>query len=179
MKVLVTGATGFIGRYVMNLLKKTDHEIYTISRTLKKEKNCYQANIFNTPEIDKIIDTIQPNVLIHLAWDVTHGEFWNAANNEDYTKASKNLFDIFLEKGGKKIIATGTCAEYPTSDKPVREDVEYDGNLTPYGFAKKSVFDYLVSKQEKEDFEFTWLRIFGIYGEGEDERRFSQQQCEL
>lgn len=171
MKVLVTGATGFIGSYVMNLLNKTKHEIYAISRKIIKQKNFCQADILNIRAIENIIKTINPDVLIHLAWDVSHGEFWNALNNEDYAEASKRLFDLFIKNGGKKIIATGTCAEYPASDKPVSEDIEYDGELTPYGHAKKSVANYLLSENFTKNIEFTWLRIFGICGEGEDERR--------
>jgi nucleoside-diphosphate-sugar epimerase len=172
MRILLTGATGFIGEHVLNTLLEANHTVYAISRKPPRNNYWYQADILKSEEINKIIQDVKADTLIHLAWDVTHGEFWKGTNNKEYAEATKSLLDFFIKRGGRKVIATGTCAEYPMSSEAVSETVDYGGDLTPYGAAKKSVYDYLSSTQKKEPFDFTWLRIFGIYGPGENKERF-------
>lgn len=171
MKIILTGATGFLGRYVYQKLSESN-QVYVISRKSPLGRLWYQADILNHKETGKIVENIGADVLVHLAWDVTHGEFWNSPQNTAYVEASKYLFDSFLKGGGKKIISAGTCAEYPTSDRAISEDALYKGELTPYGYAKREVYDYLKSAQQNSQLDFTWLRIFGIYGPGENEQRF-------
>ena len=173
MKILLTGATGFIGRYVYARLLKTDHDIYITSRFQQENlRNCYVLDILDHEASREIIKKIKPDALIHLAWDVTHGEFWGSSKNDEYAQASINLFEAFIANGGRKIIATGTCAEYPASADPVFEDRIYEGKLSAYGMAKLEVLSYLESIKKTHDIDFTWVRIFGIFGAGEDSRRF-------
>lgn len=173
MKIILTGATGFLGKYVHQKLLESKHQVYVISRKPPFGKLWYQADILNHKETGKIVQNIDADVLVHLAWDVTHGEFWNSPKNIAYAEASKSLFDYFLKAGGKKIISAGTCAEYPTSDKAISENAVSKDKLTQYGYAKREVYDYLNSLiQKSSDLNFTWLRIFGIYGPGENEERF-------
>lgn len=172
MKILLTGATGFIGKRVyQNLISDGAHSVFGVSRRPVMDKQ-YQLDILNKKSVDSFIEANRFDVLIHLAWDVTHGEFWDSSLNEDYLEASKHLCEAFLQHGGSKIIAAGTCAEYPALPYPVREDVEYEGELTPYGQSKKALFKHLVRSQQEHTFDLAWLRIFGIYGEGEDDKRF-------
>ena len=175
MKILLTGATGFVGSYVYKRLVETNHALYVVSRgdiTNSGRSIFYQLDILNYQATNQVITEIKPDLLIHLAWDVTHGDFWDAPNNKVYAAASINLFNSFLENGGKKIIAIGTCAEYPTSSESVLEDQVYDGELSCYGSSKKSVFEYLKYKYTNKLCDITWIRIFGIYGPYENENRF-------
>lgn len=173
MKILLTGATGFIGRRVHEGLMNASCQIHTISRQPRENiPNEHKLDILDTASVKILIKNLCPDALVHLAWDVTHGEFWTSLRNKDYLKASINLCETFLQNGGQKIIAAGTCAEYPMSSEPVCEDIEYDGELSPYGQAKKDLLNHLVNLQQKYMFDLAWIRIFGIYGEGEDKRRF-------
>lgn len=172
MKILLTGATGFIGHYVYRQLLQTDHTLYITSRNPHCNlPNCFILDILDYQKTTSILKEIQADVLIHLAWDVTHGEFWTSEKNIDYAKASIHLFETFLEQGGKKIIAAGTCAEYSTSAEPVRENQTTIGELSPYGNAKRLVLAYLESKKTQFNFDFTWFRIFGVFGLGEHQER--------
>lgn len=173
MKILVTGISGFIGKHVYNRLIKTKLDFHVTSRTTQPNmKNCHLLDILNHHDTQLLMEKIKPDVLIHLAWDVTHGEFWSSAKNISYAEASINLFGSFLNHGGKKIIAAGTCAEYPAANIPVLEDLDYHGELSEYGKAKKTVCQFLNSCQINKAIDFTWFRIFGLFGPGEDERRF-------
>lgn len=172
MKIILTGATGFIGQYVYNKLLKIEHEVFILSRNPSSATNWQQIDIFNKVALDEFIATTKADCLIHLAWDVTHGVFWTAPNNQQYAEASKFLFKSFIKHGGKKIISAGTCAEYPTSNLPVSEDLEFSDTLTPYGQAKREVFNCLKELQQEHGINYTWFRIFGIYGPRENPARF-------
>ena len=173
MKVLVTGATGFIGRYVYNKLLKTNIDFYLTSRNARNDiKNCYILDILNYQDTQALIKKIKPDILIHLAWDVSHGEFWTSSKNICYAEATINLFKLFINEGGKKIIAAGTCAEYPTSSQVVFEHLVYQGELSEYGKAKQVVYNFLKSCELANTIEFTWFRIFGIFGDRENKQRF-------
>lgn len=169
MKVLLTGFTGFIGKQVYKKLVSTDVDLYVISRCQQPLiKNFYTLDILDHKATDLLIRHIKPDILIHLAWDVTHGEFWTSSKNNNYANASINLFECFVKYGGEKIIATGTCAEYLFSNKEISEEVcVVAEQLTPYGKAKRKVSQWL----KDNNYNFTWLRIFGIHGIGENYQR--------
>ena len=153
----MTGATGFIGKHVVKKLQKKSYNLTILSRS----EGC---DLLNYSQVDQFLKNDEANTLIHLAWDVTHGEYWNSPKNIQYRDASIHLFEKFLDYGGKKIIGIGSCAEYPTSADPAQEDMVVDKNLlTPYGCCKRETFEWL----EQHHTDFTWLRIFGIYGQGE------------
>lgn len=170
MIVLFTGATGFIGKYIYKRLLLEDLELHLISRVCQDSlKNFHVLDILNYGEMQRIIKEIKPEVLIHFAWDVSHGEFWNSTKNIDYATSTINLFKLFFENGGKKVIAAGTSAEYPTSNQSVQEGMAVDiSKLTPYGCSKRKALEWL----QKYNCDFMWLRIFGIYGLGENKDRF-------
>lgn len=172
MKIVFTGATGFIGECIYNKLRNLNHEVFILSRRANSTKGWYQVDLFDTTKVDSILEAIGAEVLIHFAWDVTHGVFWTADINAHYVQASKQLFSSFIKHGGKKIIAAGTCAEYPTSKYPVSEDMVYSNELTPYGQAKLAVLNELKELHTEHGTDYVWLRLFGIYGPKENPERF-------
>ena len=168
MKVLLTGASGFIGKHVFNHLDKHKYDVTCVSRKSPVSPIWMQFDILDSEATLNAIQEVKPDFLIHLAWDVEHGVFWNNLNNEKYMQATINLFKAFISQGGKKIIAAGSCAEYNTSSVAVAEDVVVNKKeLSHYGKAKREVYEWLESNVDT----FSWLRIFGIYGNGENERR--------
>lgn len=163
LTILLTGATGFIGQHVLNALS-----FYPVVPTSRRHKD-YPLDILCKESVQQFLEDMNPKILIHLAWDVTHQQFWNSPLNERYQEASCFLFQEFMKRGGQHIIATGSGAEYPPSDKPVKETDRVDPSLlTPYGRAKRACCDFL----ESQNMPFTWLRLFAIKGDSEKEDRF-------
>ncbi len=172
MKVLVTGATGFIGRYVANELLRHEHHVIATSRNLDKARsyewfsqveyipcdlNVAQENFFQFFQ--------QPDLLIHLAWE-------GLPNYKDLFHFEKNLFPNYqflknmLEHGLKHIVVTGTCFEYGTQSGPLSEDMETKPD-NPYALAKDCLRKFLEQLQKKIDFDLKWIRLFYMYGKGQ------------
>lgn len=117
-----------------------------------------------------LIDTLKPDILIHCAWTTEHGAFWYDPENTAWLEAGMTLFDAFVQQGGRRIVACGTCAEYSgESATPRREDetIEPQRISFPYGRAKFALLQHLRSL----DVSHAWVRIFNVYGENEDLRR--------
>jgi len=171
MRVLLTGGTGFLGSHVLKQLTQNFIDTKVFTRT-KNNPPFYKGDLLKHRDIKCCISDLKPDILIHLAWDVTHGEYWDSPKNDLYKQASFHLFEEFITHGGQKIIAAGTCAEFENLQENTDPLSLVDTTLlTPYGRAKRETFEWL----QKRNFPFSWIRIFGIYGDGENPKRFFPQ----
>lgn len=172
MKVLVTGATGFIGNYVIKELLKCSHDIVATSRDQNKaakfgwfsqvqcipcDLNVMQENFFQFFR--------QPDLLIHLAWE-------SLPNYKDLFHLEENLVSNYrflknmIEYGLKSLVVTGTCFEYGMQSGALSEEMETKPD-NPYGLAKDTLRKFLEQLQIKINFEFKWVRLFYMYGKGQ------------
>lgn len=165
MKVLITGATGFIGSYVVKELLKQQHHVIATSRDQNKARsyewfsqveyipcdlNIMQENFFQFFQ--------KPDLLIHLAWE-------GLPNYKDLFHLEKNLFPNYrflknmVENGLKSLVVTGTCFEYGMQSGALNETmITMPDN--PYGLAKDTLRKFLEQVQKKIDFELKWVRLF-------------------
>src|SRR5689334_899041 len=113
--VLVTGASGFVGRPVLRYLQNQNFKVHAVHR---KAADCHddvtvhQADLLQQGEAERLMEAVRPTHLLHLAWDVLPGQFWSARNNLDWVAASLHLYRAFARSGGERAVFTGTCAEY-------------------------------------------------------------------
>lgn len=172
MRVLLTGATGFIGKQVLRQLNESGAEVVTMGRGLGASENQHiQSDLLATADFSANIKKAKASHLIHLAWYVEHGKFWSSTMNMDWIKTTFNLVDAFCKSGGQHITIAGTCAEY---------DWDYGvciENLTPlnprsiYGIAKNATRQICQITCSKADVQLAWGRIFTPYGKGEPATR--------
>ena len=176
-RVLVTGATGFIGRWAIDPLVARGYEVHLTTRgsfinELPREGVFYhRLNLLELDEHSSLMRRVEPTDLLHLAWDVTHGKFWHAESNLDWVSASLSLLKSFRNVGGKRVVMAGTCAEYDWGLSECDEIGTLIAPATLYGVAKASLSSMMLSYCALHNLSSAWGRIFNLYGPGEDSRR--------
>ncbi len=177
---LITGATGFVGRHVLDNFLQAGLPVRTIVRpsSLKRLKDVKKIDIVESPslfaehqdwwgEVLRGVDTI-----IHLAWYAEPGKYLTATENLDCLVGTITLAKAAIRAGVRRFVGIGTCFEYDMTSG-ARLSVETPLQpLTPYAAAKASAYMSLSQALPRHGVEFVWCRLFYLYGDGEDERRF-------
>lgn len=177
--VLLTGATGFVGRQVMRALMERGCRLRPIVREGK------QGRIPQSAAIEKVIPTSDlwsedaawwadvcrgVDTVIHVAWYAEPGQYLQSPKNQECLAGTLRLAQGASQAKVRRFIGIGTCFEYDVSaghlsiETPLRPS-------TPYAEAKAAAFLTLSQSLPREGIEFAWCRLFYLYGEGEDERR--------
>jgi nucleoside-diphosphate-sugar epimerase len=170
-RLLLTGATGFVGRALLDALDARGFSVHAVARTpgtALRRITWHPADLLDEAAARALVRDVRPEVLVHAAWYVTHGKFWTAPENEAWVEASTALGAAFAEAGGRRLIGLGTCAEYADSadagdDRPWREDRPLDP-ATPYGRAKARLAARWLAMP---GLSVAWARIFHLFGPGE------------
>ena len=168
-RVLVTGATGFIGRHTLRPLLEAGHEVHAVARRPpsvdEPAVRWHVADLLDEAQSRAIVSAVGASHLLHLAWYVEHGRFWDAHENADWVAATVRLARLFAEAGGQRAVLAGTCAEYDWATVDGRCS-EADTPLRPvtfYGLCKDATRRVV----ERLGIETAWGRIFFLYGPGE------------
>lgn len=180
MKVLVTGASGFIGNYVVTELLKHGYTVIASSRGQNKaEKFSWFSQVQYIPcDLSKIHDNFfqffqQPDLLIHLVWE-------GLPDYKDLFHFEKNLILSYrflknmIENGLRFLVVAGTCFEYGMQSGALAENLETKPE-NPYGLAKDTLRKFLEQLQKKIDFELKWVRLFYMYGKGQSSNSILSQ----
>lgn len=180
MKVAVTGANGFIGRYVTAELAKYPVEIILVVRqvtpqSIETEKlKIVELDIYKAPSnVFEILGS--PDVLIHLAWGGLPN--YKSLHHFEQDLPLQYQFLIRLVKSGiKSLVIAGTCFEYGMHSGPLNESI-FPHPTNPYGFAKHTLHQQLLYLQNMTPFSLTWARLFYLYGYGQAENSLFSQLC--
>jgi len=174
MKILVTGATGFIGNYVVNdLLKLRNHDI--IATSIDPPKRAKEFEWYNDVyyitcdlnEIDKNYFSFfkEPDVLIHLSWQGLPN-FKELYHFERNVPTNYNFIKKMVQNEEININCIGTCLEYGMKEGCLSEDL-ITNPITAYGLAKDTLRKYIQELNKKKKFSFKWIRLFYMYGKGQ------------
>lgn len=170
MKIAVTGASGFIGRYVVAELIAQGIEVVAVSRDASRLRDfgggggIVEMDIASPPA-DCFSRMGAPDVLIHLAWDgLPH---YNSLHHfESELPRQYHFLKAMICSGLSSLLVTGTCFEYGMQSGPMAE-ADSSRPTNPYGFAKGALLRQLEFLKSHHPFNLTWARLFYMYGEGQ------------
>jgi len=175
MKVLVTGATGFIGNYVVEELLKQGHDVIASSSNRQKaSQSLWFSKVAYVPlNLEDLADNIdyfnyfnKPDIVIHLAWEGLpnyKSSFHEEVNLPRHFTFLSNL----VRNGLKDLTIIGTCFEYGMQEGCLQEDMPALPD-NPYGRAKNSLRIQLEAFKKGHPFSFKWVRLFYMYGKGQN-----------
>ena len=176
-RVILTGATGYIGKRAIRHLLDNGFSVHAVTTKSLDDKTIkdlfwHRTNLLDPAATKALIETVRPTHLLHFAWYVEHGKFWNADENLDWLQASLYLAKTFVETGGKRMVTAGTCAEYDwTSKSPFKEYKTPWYSQTIYGASKIALSSTLEAYAKYYDFDFASGKYFSVYGEDESPNR--------
>jgi nucleoside-diphosphate-sugar epimerase len=171
--VLVTGATGFIGRHVVPALLNQGYRVDAVARDPEKlqhlswhDKVRFSSCDIHDPELDLTKKLGIPDLLVHLAWPgLPH--YQNSSHFEKTLPADFRFIEKMIRSGVRHILVTGTCFEYGLQEGMLTEETPA-APVTPYGMAKNSLRLQLQELQKSHPFTLQWIRLFYLYGPGQN-----------
>ncbi len=173
MNILLTGATGFIGRHLTPLLLNSGHCVTVIVRDIDRVKpfTWSQKSRIIVADLHKIeqhwVNQIeQQDALIHLAWSGLPN-YQALFHFEQNLPADYQFLKTMVEANIKHLLVTGTCFEYGMQSGMLAENLPTLPN-NPYALAKDSLRKFLQTLQKHNPFVLQWARLFYMYGEGQN-----------
>lgn len=174
-KILLTGATGFIGQHVLKELVENYSERFQIIASGRSKEKLHQIREqYGVGVVECNLDdqrsdwfeyTGKPDILIHLAWGNLEN-FKSRYHIENELPKHIHFLSSMLDSGLKSLSVSGTCLEYGVKNGALDESFEVNPT-TAYAVAKDSLRRYLEILKNHYEFELTWLRYFYMYGEGQ------------
>jgi nucleoside-diphosphate-sugar epimerase len=183
-RVLVSGASGFIGRWSIPALLRSGYEVHAVlgakgNRDAPAQVHgaeLHRADLLDHSAIDELMGEVKPTHLLHFAWIATPGLYWNSADNFRWLAASEHLLRCFRAEGGSRVMMAGSCAEYDWSRvgvcdelaSPLAKGASADHAaavpLSPYAACKIALQTTLADFGRHEHLSTAWGRIFFQFG---------------
>lgn len=173
MRVLLTGAGGFIGRACIPPLQRLGFEVHAVARQPRPWPagvTGWQLDLLDAAAVRGLLARLRPSHLLHAAWDVTHGAFWTTPANLAWLAAGVQLLEAFREAGGQRALGVGTCAEYGWTVPRLAEENGPSAAATPYGRCKRALGDAFAAAAGL-GLSTAWGRLFFPYGPGDGPQR--------
>jgi nucleoside-diphosphate-sugar epimerase len=175
-RVLVTGATGFVGRGALAPLLAAGAEVHALSSQAPPADavpgvHWHVVDLLGD-QAPAAIAAIGAEELLHFAWYAEPGRFWRSERNLDWVRASLSLLRAFAEAGGRRAVLAGSCAEYAWEDETACIEARTPRDpATLYGAAKDGLHTVAAAYARERELSLAWGRIFFVFGPHEDRAR--------
>jgi dTDP-6-deoxy-L-talose 4-dehydrogenase (NAD+) len=180
MRVLVSGATGFIGRHTVRALLQRGARVVALARRPEAARSEpwfddveFVAVDLAATESGFVQRIGRVDACLHLAWSGLPN-YGSLTHFEECLPASYRFLKQLVVSQCPRLVVAGTCFEYGSVNGPLREDMPTNPS-NPYGLAKDCLRRFLEALQSEIDFELTWARLFYLYGDGQDSKSLLPQ----
>lgn len=172
MRVLVTGAGGFVGRHTQKYLLDKGFEVHGAGRSGPQSWALpgvvpHECDLLDPDATVALVNAVRATHLLHLAWYAVPGRFWTSAENVRWVDASTTLVEAFVGAGGSRAVIAGTCAEYAWTGEVCSEYVTPLQPATLYGRCKLELHEALAALAAGTGLSLAWARLFFMYGDHE------------
>jgi nucleoside-diphosphate-sugar epimerase len=168
-RVLVTGATGCVGRHALPALVAAGWDVQAIASKQAPAETAgvtwHQANLLDREQMNRAVHQAGATHLLHLAWYIAPGRWAAAPENFEWVEASVALMRAFRAAGGARIVTAGSCLEYDWNFG--RSFSESGTPCTPhtvYGTCKNALQMLTSAYAAGTGMTSAWGRIFFLYG---------------
>lgn len=174
MKIVVTGASGFVGYHVVSklislgykvsstsgsfrqdpskkMLEQTNHHIYQLGTPMTK----YDCAFFQDSDI-----------VFHMAWEGLT-DFRNEKHQREFLQKQIHFVNYLTTLGVKRLIVAGTCLEYGLKEGELIESMETNPIIS-YAIGKDQLRKYIETIETSFADGFCWIRLFYMYGAGQN-----------
>jgi nucleoside-diphosphate-sugar epimerase len=171
-RILVTGASGFVGAAVVRQLIDQGREVIALLRgndvpwrlrDIWPRIQVIRADLTRLSEAASAIKLLRPQAVAHLAWEGVKGADRNHPMQLNNVQASFELYRLAREAGAESFVGLGSQAEYGPCEGRITE-ATLTRPTTLYGATKLGTALALDRLALAEDFPFAWLRLFSTYG---------------
>lgn len=183
-RVLVTGGTGFIGRYVVDRLVSGGHRPFVTQLGDVPsgfhgvaDVELVELDLRDEPGTERLVSKVDPTIVIHLAGITDRGEVESKLCEEINHRATCRLLDSLAARSMPRVIMIGTAAEYGRQPVPFFESAGVDPR-SAYSLSRSMANRYALGLSESGKLSTTVLRLFSVYGVGQPRDRFLSQLIE-
>jgi nucleoside-diphosphate-sugar epimerase len=174
-RVLVTGASGFVGRAAVAALRHRGYEVHGVARTAADDVEVdawHAADLLDPAGVDGLVREAGASHLLHLAWTTEHGRYWSDPTNRAWAEATYGLMEMFAAARGARAVMAGSCAQYDWSTARAFSETETPRRpATLYGRAKQETTDRLEAWSKEAGLSFAAALLFFPYGPFEKAER--------
>jgi UDP-glucose 4-epimerase len=172
MRIFITGATGFLGSYLVADLIGHGHQVGVLLRPgsdpwrIEEQLSLLTAITGDFDDIDSIrgpLTAFQPDAVAHLAWRGVGNADRNSPIQAHNIPDTLDLAALCIEAGARVFVGAGSQAEYGPYLRTIRES-DVPNPTALYGRAKLAAGAMVGQLCAECGVRFAWLRIFSTYG---------------
>ena len=181
-KLLIVGGTGFIGKNLTRKAVEIGFLTTVISLNLPKENDKHinteylQADVTNLDHLKKTLLNRKFDYIVNLSGYINHGSFLSGGREviNTHFDGVQNLLQVIDWTHLKKFVQIGSSDEYGNQKAPQSEDIR-ESPISSYSAGKLFSTHLLQMLHKTEGLPVVILRLFLVYGPGQNNKRFLPQ----